>query len=128
MRNLLLKATFSAVLVALLLSPSAHADRQGGGTLMVVRTLDAANFMNLPGLKIPEFKTSFDVNASTGEFVRFKTAKGDKITFDYSWFIGADKGLAEVTLDKAKASDQSADLIRALLDSKAKADWEVIGK
>jgi hypothetical protein len=126
MRNLLLKATFSAVLVALLLSPSAHADRQGGGTLMVVRTLDAANFMNLPGLKIPEFNSIFDVNASTREFVRFRTAKGDKITFDYSWFVGADKGLAEVTLDKAKASEQSADLIRALLESRAKADWQPV--
>lgn len=126
MRSLLLKATFAAVLGVLLLSPSVHADRQGGGTLMVVRTLDDANFMNLPGLKIPEFNASFDVNVSTGEFVRFKTTKGDKITFDYSWFVGADKGLAEVTLDKAKASEQNADLIRALLDSKAKADWEAI--
>jgi hypothetical protein len=126
MRSLLLKATFAAVLGVLLLSPSAHADRQGGGTLMVVRTSDAANFVNITGLKIPEFNASFDVNASTGEFVRFKTAKGDKITFDYSWFVGADKGLAEVTLDKAKASEQRADLIRALLDSKAKADWEAI--
>ncbi len=128
MRSLLLKATFAAVLGVLLLSPSAHADRQGGGTLMVLRTFDAEKFMNLPGLKIPDFNAIFDLNASTGEFVRFKTAKGDKITFDYSWYVGADKGLAEVTLDKAKASEQSADLIRALLDSKAKADWEAISK
>jgi hypothetical protein len=126
MRNLFFKATVVTALSALLLSPPAQADRQGGGTLMVVRTFDASKFVDLKGLQLPDLNSRYDVNASTGEYVRFKAAQGDKITFDYSWFVGAEKGLAEVTLDKAKASEQGADLIRALLESKAKSDWEAV--
>ena len=126
MKILAIKTLALTTLAIMTLSPSARADRQGGGGLMVLRTFDSGKFVDLKGLQIPEFKTSFVVNVSTGEFVRFKSTRGDNITFDYSWFMGADKGLAEVTLDKANAGEQGADLIRALLDSKAKADWEAI--
>ncbi len=126
MRNLFLKVTFATVLSALLLSPAAQADRQGGGTLMVVRTFEASKFMALKVPQLASLSARIDVNSSTGEYVRFKAAQGDKIMFDYSWFIGAEKGIAEVTLDKAKANEQDADLIRALLESKATANWQII--
>jgi hypothetical protein len=126
MKNLILKTLAVSMVGSLLCLQTALADRQGGGGLIVLRTFDSSKFMDIKSLQITDLSARFDVNASNGEYVRFKAAQGDKITFDYSWFVGADKGLAEVTLDKAKASEQTADLIRALLESKATANWKEI--
>ena len=128
MRNLLRNLT---VCIVLFTAPMAFADRQGGGGLLVTAgRVSIDKWLDFDARLVPVVVPDLNISDASGkpvsEFVRFKSAKGNQVTFDYTWIVGAQKGLAEVTLDKAKASEQSSDLIRALLDSKANADWEAI--
>lgn len=63
------------------------------------------------------------MNTNTAEWVRFKSIDGDRVTFDYSWIKSLSKGEEEVTMRKSDVGNQNEALIRALLDSKASAEW-----
>lgn len=130
MKHIIRTTAFTLILASALLAFEAKADRQGGGTLFTAGRVSVDKWIDfdarLVPVVVPDLNLADFTAKPVAEFVRFKSTQGDLVTFDYTWFVGADKGLAEVTLDKAKASEQTADLIRALLESKAKSDWEAI--
>ncbi|MBN8540734.1 MAG: hypothetical protein J0L82_10145 [Deltaproteobacteria bacterium] len=130
MKHIIRTTAFTLILASSLLAVEAKADRQGGGTLFTSGHVSVDKWIDFDArfvpVAVPDINLSDVTTKPVSEFVRFKSAQGDQVTFDYTWFVGADKGLAEVTLDKAKASEQTADLIRALLESKAKSNWEAI--
>lgn len=105
MRNMIFKTIFASILVSFLVTPLAHADRQGGGTLKVALS-------------------SLDANAT--EWVRFKGIDGVQVLFDYSWIKDSGKGIEQIAIDKADFSSKTTELVRALLDSKVSGDWSLL--
>lgn len=101
MRNMIFKTVFTAILGSLLITPLAHADRQGGGTL----------------------KVAFKAEPSATEWVRFTAVKDDQVTFEYSWLTDQTNELVEVSTSKAALSGQPAFFIRALAESRNSFDW-----
>jgi hypothetical protein len=128
MRNLLRGLTICFVLVA---TPMAFADRQGGGGLLITAgrvSIDKwIDFdARLIPVIVPDLKLE-DVTAKpVSEFVRFKSAQGNQVTFDYTWINGVKASSGQVTLNKAQLSDEGAEVVKALFESRSNADWQQV--
>lgn len=121
MRNMIFKTLFASILGSLLVAPFAQADRQGGGTLRAMNaSFDSTLTVNLN--KLGNF-SSEQGRAIKVEWVKYKNASDDKITFEYSWATHFDSGAAEVTLDRVSLQTRHSDLIRALSFSKEQNAW-----
>ena len=117
MKKLILNTLFVLGTFVLLVTPSAHADRQGGGGLKVV-ALKSMNFANVAGrsLKLSERQ----------EWVRYKVTDGKKVSFEYAWTTGTFGASESVALERENLEFDNAEIVRALLRSKNSLDWEVV--
>lgn len=125
MRSLLRNLT---VCIVLLTAPMAFADRQGGGGLLV--TAGRVNIdkwldfdARLVPVVVPDLNLSEAAAKPVSEFVRFKSAHGDQVTFDYTWINGAQAAVGRVTLNKAQLTKEGADVVKALLESRSTEAW-----
>lgn len=109
-------------------SPLAFADRQGGGGLLTSARVSVDKWIDFDASLIPDVIP--DLNLATSkpgtEFVRFKSAQGDQVTFDYTWINGAKSSAGQVTLNKARLSNEGAEIVRALVESKSTSAWKQI--
>lgn len=125
MRNLLRSLT---VCIVLLTAPIAFADRQGGGGLLVTagrvsidKWLDFD--ARLVSVVVPDLNLSEAAAKPVSEFVRFKSAHGDQVTFDYTWINGVQASSGQVTVNKAQLTKEGADVVKALLESRNSTIW-----
>lgn len=128
MKHIIRTTAFTLILSTTFLSSAAHADRQGGGTLMTAGIVSVDKWLEFDTRLIPAVIP--DLNLADAnikpitEFVRFKSAQGDQITFEYTWINGAKSSAGQVTLNKARLSDEGAEIVKALAESKSSSDWE----
>jgi hypothetical protein len=128
MRNLLRSLTICFVLAA---TPMAFADRQGGGGLLVTSgrvSIDKwIDFdARLVAVVVPDLNLALDSANPVSEFVRFKSANRDQVTFDYTWIKGAQASSGQLTVDKTHLTKEGAEVVKALLESKRFSGWSVV--
>lgn len=128
MRNLFRNFT---VFIVLLAAPMAFADRQGGGGLLATagrvsidKWLDFD--ARLVPVVVPDLIISDVATKPVSEFVRFKSANGDHVTFDYAWINGLQAAAGQLTVEKAQLSKEGAEVVKALLESKRFSGWSVV--
>ena len=111
-------------------SPLAFADRQGGGGLLTSARVRVDKWIDfdaslipavIPDLSLADAKTK-----PVAEFVRFKSAQGDQVTFDYTWINGTKASAGQVTLNKARLTEEGSEIVKALVESKSTNAWEQI--
>jgi hypothetical protein len=114
--------------IVLLTAPMALADRQGGGGLLVsTGRVSIDKWLDFEARLVPVVVPDLNlanVNAKpVSEFVRFKSAQGDQVTFDYTWIHGAQASSGQVTLNRAQISKENLEIVNALLKSKVSSTW-----
>ncbi len=112
MRNMIFKTLIASILGSFLVAQPAHADRQGGGTLMQV------SFAVNDGFTHDARKYS--------EFVRFHYVDGDRVAFDFFSTDSENFEPTKVTIQRAELSSRNSALVRALLVSKKLSTWQAI--
>ena len=127
MRHLLHSLTVCFVLAA---SPLAHADRQGGGGLLTAARVSVDQWIDFDTRLLPTVIPDLNLTEATTkpitEFVRFKSSQGDQVTFDYTWINGTKSSAGQVTLNKARLTEEGAEIVKALVESKSTSAWEQI--
>lgn len=128
MKHIIRTTAFTLILSTTFLSDAAHADRQGGGTLMTAGVVSIDKWLDFDSRLIPTVIPDLNLaDAKTKpvtEFVRFKSAQGDQITFDYTWINGAKASAGQVTLNKARLTEEGAEIVKALVESCSTNAWE----
>jgi hypothetical protein len=130
MKNIIRTTAFTLILASSMLAFEANADRQGGGTLITADRVSVDKWIDfdarLVPLVVPDLNLA-DVTAKpVSEFVRFKSAQGDQVTFDYTWINGAKASSGQVTLNKAQLSGEGAEVVKALLESRSNVAWKQV--
>ena len=114
--------------LALAASPLAFADRQGGGGLLTSARVSIDKWIDFDTRLIPIVLPDLNLaEASTkpvAEFVRFKSSQGDRVTFDYTWIDGTKASAGQVTLNKVRLTEEGAEIVKALVESKSTSSWE----
>lgn len=128
MKHIIRTTAFTLILSTTFLSSAARADRQGGGTLMTAGIVSVDKWLDFDTRLIPTLIPDLNLADATAkpvtEFVRFKSAQGDQVTFDYTWMNGAKASAGQVTLNKARLSDEGAEIVKALVESKSTNAWK----
>lgn len=123
MRNMIFKTLFASILGSLFIAPLAHADRQGGGTLRAAFVLDPV-LIEGAGIQFDGAEILYKREPAT--WVKFKSAKGDSVTFDYSWMTAQESGQIELTATRTDLVGGFRDLASAILKSKNVKDWQPV--
>jgi hypothetical protein len=130
MKHIIRTTAFTLILASSILAFEAKADRQGGGTLITAGRVSIDKWIDfdarLAPAVIPDLNLSDFTAKPVSEFVRFKSAQGDQVTFDYTWINGNNAAAGQVTLNKAQLSDEGADVVKALLESRGSSQWSLV--
>lgn len=128
MKHIIRTAAFTLILASTLLSFDAQADRQGGGTLISAGRVSIDKWLDfdarLVPVVVPDLNISDVATKPVNEFVRFKSVNGDQVTFDYTWINGVNASAGQLTVDKAQLSKESAEVVKALLESRSTESWQ----
>lgn len=128
MKHIIRTTAFTLILASTLLSFEAKADRQGGGTLITAGRVSIDKWLDfdarLVPVVVPDLNISDVATKPVNEFVRFKSVNGDQVTFDYTWINGVNASAGQLTVDKAQLSKESAEVVKALLESRSTESWQ----
>lgn len=128
MKHIIRTTAFTLILASTLLSLEARADRQGGGTLITAGRVSIDKWLDfdarLVPVVVPDLNISDVATKPVSEFVRFKSVDGDQVTFDYTWINGVNASAGQLTVDKAQLSKESAEVVKALLESRSTESWQ----
>lgn len=128
MKHIIRTTAFTLLLSTTFLSSAAHADRQGGGTLMTAGIVNVDKWLDFDAQLIPTVIPDLNFAGTdtkpVTEFVKFKSSQGDQITFEYTWINGAKASAGQVTLNKARLTEEGTEIIKALVESKSTNAWE----
>lgn len=128
MKHIIRTTAFTLILASALLSFEAHADRQGGGTLISAGRVSIDKWLDFDARLVPVVVPDLNISDASGkpvsEFVRFKSVNGDQVTFDYTWINGVNASAGQLTVDKAQLTKEGADVVKALLESRSTEGWQ----
>lgn len=128
MKHIIRTTAFTLILASSMLAFDAKADRQGGGTLITAGRLNIDKWIDFDARLVPVVVPDLNLEDVTAkpvsEFVRFKSAEGDQVTFEYTWINGAKASSAQVTLNKTQLTREGVDVVKALLESRSTEGWQ----
>ena len=128
MKHIIRTTAFTLILSTALMTSEAQADRQGGGTLMTAGSVRVDKWhefdTRLIPTVIPDLNLADTATKPVREFVKFKSSQGDQVTFDYTWINGTNASAGQVTMNKARLTEEGAEIVKALIESRSTSGWE----